>query len=387
MLELARQHMDMEGAFLAEFRGGDEVIRALAGDPESFNLDHDTGIWYQESPSRWATERTPAGLVPDVANDERIRELLFTRAAGVGSYIGVPVKLPDGRIYGSLFCLSHTPRPRLDERDVTFLRGLAMLLGEELARTEQETSDTERKSARIRSVLDHGEGFSMSFQPIFDLREGQIVGLEALSRFAAPPPSPPDRWFAEAEEVGLGVELEVTAVRAAIERVDELPGGAYLAVNVSPAALVTDALREALAEAPGERLVVEVTEHARVDDYRELRQVIGEVRRSGARLAVDDVGAGFASLRHVIRLAPDIIKLDITLTRDIDSDPLRRSLASSFITFAAETNATITAEGIETREEMDALRTLGVGCGQGFFLAHPGPLDGLGLASPVRRAG
>jgi EAL domain-containing protein (putative c-di-GMP-specific phosphodiesterase class I) len=147
-----------------------------------------------------------------------------------------------------------------------------------------------------------------------------------------------------------------------------------VAVNVSPAAVLDPRLEMVLASVPAHRVTLEVTEHARVDDYDALHQALTHLRREGMRLAVDDAGAGFASLQHILRLRPDVIKLDISLTRDIDTDPVRRSLATSLVRFGAEMGSTIVAEGIETAGELVALRDLGVPLGQGYHLRRPGPL-------------
>jgi EAL domain-containing protein (putative c-di-GMP-specific phosphodiesterase class I) len=155
---------------------------------------------------------------------------------------------------------------------------------------------------------------TMVFQPIADLRHGEVVGVEALARFSSEPQQGPDRWFEDATQVGLRVELEIAAVRAAIARIDDLPSGAYLSVNLSPETILVPAFVEFVHEAPCQRLVVEVTEHAPVEDYEQLRVALADYRASGGLLAVDDAGAGFASLRHILRLAPDIIKLDVSLT-------------------------------------------------------------------------
>jgi EAL domain-containing protein (putative c-di-GMP-specific phosphodiesterase class I) len=123
-----------------------------------------------------------------------------------------------------------------------------------------------------------------------------------------------------------------------------------------------------------DRIVIEITEHAQVDDYAALNEALALLREHKVRLAIDDAGAGFASLQHIIRLAPDFIKLDITLTRGIGGDPVRRALATALISFADEIGAAIIAEGIETEDEFDTLRGLGVAFGQGFYLGEPGPL-------------
>jgi EAL domain-containing protein (putative c-di-GMP-specific phosphodiesterase class I) len=159
-----------------------------------------------------------------------------------------------------------------------------------------------------------------------------------------------------------------------LAQVDDLPDGTYLAVNVSPDTAASPAFAEVCRSAPAEHLVIELTEHAPVADYPELTRALAGLRESGVRLAIDDAGAGFASLRHVLRLRPDIIKLDLALTRGIDTDPVRQALATALISFAGEVGAVIVAEGVESRWEADALRKLGVEFGQGWFVARPGPL-------------
>jgi EAL domain-containing protein (putative c-di-GMP-specific phosphodiesterase class I) len=389
ILALALEHIGMDVAVLAEFSDGDEVFRVIEGDAESFDLRPGVAIPFQDSYSRRLLETRPRGLAPDARSDHRLRDLLSDQLPVVGAYIGVPVSLPDGRVYGSLFSLSRTPHPLLDERDVKFLGVLAQLVGEELERWEAEVVEEGMRLNRIRRLLDGGNGFRVAFQPIFDLRNRSVVGYEALSRFTGGPSRAPNEWFAEAADLGLGVELEIAAVQAALTCFDDMPDHAYLSVNVSPEAMTSSSFFKAITGKAEDRLVVEVTEHARVESYAELAETVLALRGRGVRLAIDDVGAGFASLRHVLRLRPDIIKLDITLTRSIDTDPVRRALASSFIRFADDIHATIAAEGIETGGELEELCTLGVGCGQGFFLAEPGSLQelslqGLGAAPALR---
>jgi EAL domain-containing protein (putative c-di-GMP-specific phosphodiesterase class I)/response regulator of citrate/malate metabolism len=229
------------------------------------------------------------------------------------------------------------------------------------------------QSARIRNVLDHGE-LTMVFQPIVDLETEEVVGLEALARFPAGLDRPTQAWFTEAAAVGLRLELELAAIEAALAGLAEAPAGPYLSVNAMPDTLASEGLAELLTNAPADRLVLEITEHAPVHDYEGLNKAMQRMRGRGIRLAVDDAGSGFASLRHILQLAPDIIKIDNALTRNVYKDPARRALAAGLISFAAELGATIIAEGIETREELDALRALGVRYGQGFFVGRPGSI-------------
>jgi EAL domain-containing protein (putative c-di-GMP-specific phosphodiesterase class I)/DNA-binding NarL/FixJ family response regulator len=238
-------------------------------------------------------------------------------------------------------------------------------------RPAEETETLEEKISRVRQMVERSE-FHTVFQPIIDLRNSRVVGLEALARF---PDRPPDVWFEDAAAAGLNEDLELATLQLALKTAGQLPEGLYLSVNLSPATMTSPSFTQVLDGFPLDRLVVEVTEHAPVDDYEALDAVVAPLRAAGCRLAVDDVGAGFSSLRHILRLAPDVIKLDISLTRHIDSDPPRRALATALISFASAINASIVAEGIETQDEVDALRGLGVTYGQGYHLSRPQPLQ------------
>jgi EAL domain-containing protein (putative c-di-GMP-specific phosphodiesterase class I) len=224
------------------------------------------------------------------------------------------------------------------------------------------------------------------FQPIWDLKVGSCAGVEALARFSTSPKQGPDRWFADAGEVGLRTDLEVLAIRRALERFADLPPSMYMAINVSPSALLTSAFYELIASASPERTVIELTEHAPVEDYNVLNAALGRIRQLGGRLSIDDAGAGFASLSHILRLAPDFIKLDKTLTAGIEGDDSQQALAAGLISFADKIGATIIAEGIEREQQVSVLSRLGVPYGQGYHLARPGPLSEQSLTARNRPA-
>jgi EAL domain-containing protein (putative c-di-GMP-specific phosphodiesterase class I) len=226
------------------------------------------------------------------------------------------------------------------------------------------------KRARIRRVIDGGE-LEIAFQPIVALDSREIVGYEALSRFAGEPQRGPDAWFAEAHEVGLGSDLELFAIRLACERSQALPDDVFMAVNVSPVTAERPDLLALLAGCHVDHVVLEVTEYARVEDYPRFRVAIARVRELGASLAVDDAGAGFASLRHILELDAELIKLDGSLTRSLEADPRRRSLAAALIEFGRESGASVLAEHIESELQLIELRRLGVHYGQGYHLGRP----------------
>ena len=245
-------------------------------------------------------------------------------------------------------------------------------LSSQLEQQDRKTEAARRRYDRIRGVIE-GPGPAVAFQPIVDLDTLEMVGIEALARFSPEFHGPPNVWFAVAAAVGLQEQLEIAAVSSALEHIGELDEGVWMSVNVSPTTAASPRFLEAVEPVAG-TLVLEITEHAPVHDYEGLNEALQEFRSAGGRLAVDDAGAGFSSLRHILRLAPDFIKLDGALTRDIDSDRTRRALGAALISFSAEIGRPIIAEAVESQEELETLRALGATFGQGFFLGPPGPL-------------
>ena len=222
--------------------------------------------------------------------------------------------------------------------------------------------------SEVRALIDNGR-VRMALQPIVSLKDGAVVGYEALSRFGGRVPT--DRGFRAASLCGLGDELERVALQAALALLPRLPDEVFLAVNVSPAALEDDTVQQLLDSVDLRRIVVEVTEHEAVADYGITRSVLERLRDRGARIAVDDMGADAASLRHVLMLQPDVIKLDTGLTREVDTSERQQNLIIALTDFAREVGAVVLAKGIETEEQLVALRKLGVPYGQGWHLGVP----------------
>jgi len=226
---------------------------------------------------------------------------------------------------------------------------------------------------RIHDIIER-EAFDIAFQPVLALESGRVVGFEALARFTDSRTRSPDLWFGDAQQAGLSFDLEVAVMRKALLALARLPRNTYLAINVSPETAASSEILRLCTRHAADRIVLEITEHSSVDDYLLLAKRARALRDLGVHLAIDDAGAGFASLRHVLRLEPDLIKLDKSITRDIDTRVRHQSLASALLTFASGTSASIVAEGIETAAELATLKRLGVPYGQGYFLGRPGSL-------------
>jgi len=258
---------------------------------------------------------------------------------------------------------------------------LGLELDEHLGRRDRANAARREQIARVRRALEPG-AIRPIFQPIVELGDGSVVGYEALARFHLDPVEPPDRWFNAARDVGLTEDLEFAAIRAALERFDDIGRRAYLSLNLSPASVLSGRLTETFLTYPQERLVIEITEQTPVTDYDALAGSLQPFIAHGGRLAVDDAGAGFASLRHIVRLAPQLIKLDISITRGIDTDHASRAMAAALASFGREMGISLVAEGIETLAERDAVRALGVQFGQGYLFGRPRDLPMLGTLQP-----
>jgi EAL domain-containing protein (putative c-di-GMP-specific phosphodiesterase class I) len=231
------------------------------------------------------------------------------------------------------------------------------------------------------------EALTIVVQPIVEVHSGTILGYEALSRFTGQPLQGPALWFEDAERVGRRTELELLALRLALAVLPALPQDCFLSVNASPATVLSGKLPEVFAAAPLERLFLEVTEQHPIDSYEQFAAALRPLRHGGLRLAIDDVGAGFASLKHILRLSPHVVKLDHSLTHSVIPSRSARALAAALTGFAIETGTTVLAEGIETQPQLDLLTTLGVSLGQGFLLGRPGAPPGSTPQSALTVAG
>jgi EAL domain-containing protein (putative c-di-GMP-specific phosphodiesterase class I)/DNA-binding NarL/FixJ family response regulator len=254
-------------------------------------------------------------------------------------------------------------------------------LGEVAERlAEHQARDADRVPKRAEVSLERiqeairGDVLDTVFQPIVDLVDGHICGLEALSRFLTRPRRSPETWFVEATNHGLLTPLELAAASQALAQLDLVPEGVYVSVNVSPQTLCAPGLAEIVQQVAAHRVVLELTERSPIADHPEAAECVAHLRGLGSRLAVDDVGRGFSGLGHVVELAPDILKLDRSLVSSVDSDAAKSALIARLTSFGDEVGMEVVAEGIETEAELDTLRALGVRNGQGFLLGRPGPI-------------
>ncbi|MGY1831586.1 EAL domain-containing protein [Geodermatophilus sp. SYSU D01180] len=322
--------------------------------------------------------RLPA-VIDDVTRHPLAMSLPSARIPRIRSYVSTPVTLSDGSLYGTFCAFGFTSDKELTRRDEALMQVLASaasVIIEPEVREQQRRDDID---GRLDPLVAAG-GPSVVLQPIVDLVTGARVGAEALSRFPREWGKGPDVVFEEAHSVGRGHEVELLALRGAAAHLDRV--GGYVAMNVSPQTLLTPEFATLLRELPLHRILLELSEHDPVEDYDALTTALVPFRAAGMRLAIDDVGAGFSSLRHIVVTSPDVIKMDRSIVSGLDTDPVLSKLVGSLVTFGHSCGVTVVAEGIETAEEAARLRDLGVDLGQGWYYGRPGPPEALSPVTP-----
>lgn len=373
LLRTARRSLRMPVAFLSRLDGTTQHLEIVES---SLPLIFRDGITQPQETSFCQAildGRLPA-VMPDVRMFPEAMRLPAARIPRIRSYAAAPVVLSDGELYGTFCAFGFTSDAELAPRDQALMDVLAaaasVILEPEL-REQRRRSEIER---RLGPVLAAG-GPVVFLQPIVDLATGDRIGSEALSRFPAEWDKAPDVVFDEAHSVGLGHRLELLALEQAAAHLPHVDG--HVAMNVSPSTLLTPECGRLLRRLPLGRVLLELSEHDRVEDYAALQDVLGPLREAGMRLAIDDVGAGFSSLRHIVVTSPDVIKIDRSIVTGLTDDPVRSTLVQSLVTFAHGCGVRVVAEGVETAAEAVELAALGVDYGQGWHFGRPCPVAAL----------
>jgi EAL domain-containing protein (putative c-di-GMP-specific phosphodiesterase class I) len=372
LLQSARRKLNLSVAFLSRI---DETSRTMQVVDSSLTTVQDGYSGPRESGFCLAVvEGRLPRVMPDVREFPEAMLLHPGDLPQMRGHVGVPVVLSDGAVYGTFCAFGVDTDPETSVRDLAVMEVLAdaaAMLIEPQVRREQGQAVI---SDRLAPVIAQG-GPDVVLQPIVDLYSGMRVGAEALSRFPAPWERAPDVVFAEAHSIGQGHRLELLALARAATLLDQVSG--YVSMNVSPQTLLTPMCGDLLAALPLDRVLLELSEHDPVDDYVALGAVLAPLRARGMRLAIDDVGAGFSSLRHIVMADPDVIKMDRSIVSGVDHDPMLAKLAQSLVDFAHSFDASVVAEGVETAAEHAVLKALGVDGGQGWLFGRPGPADAL----------
>jgi len=379
LLLIAKRSLGLSVSFLSRLDGTTQHLEVVESSVPFLFQEGNKQIQATSLCQAILDKKLPA-VIPDLKAFPVAMKLPAARLPRIRSYVSVPVRLSDGTLYGTFCATGLTSDKGLTTRDQSLMEVLAHAAAVIIEPDVRDRARSAEIARRLAPVLATG-GPAVVLQPIVDLATGQRVGAEALSRFPLQWGKPPDVCFAEAHSIGQGDRLELLALQRAADYLDEVSG--YVSMNVSPGTLLTPQCTELLAEFRLERVLLELSEHDQVVDYDALMVVLDPLRAAGMRLAIDDVGAGFSSLRHILLTTPDVIKLDRSIVDGVSSDPVLRSLVRSLVDFAEGCEASVVAEGVETAADAEILRTVGVDYGQGWYYGRPGPAADLGAAAGI----
>ena len=381
LLTVARTHTRMSIAWVSEFVGTDQVLRYVDCEPGTDAPPEGSCIPLSGTYCARVLDGRFPPLIPDARRTAAAALLDLAEDVNIGAYIGVPLVGPTGAAVGMLCAIDPMAQTHLEARDLAALELLAQVLHDLQQRATTAQEHLRERSALRKAVTDvvYGAGRHPVLQPIVDLTTGRVYAAEGLTRFTASSPAQPGadavrspaQWFDDASLLDLREDLDLATAEAVLDLLDEVPADVAVTINLGPATVMSERVVDLLAGRALHRIVVEITEHARVDDYAALAAALRPYRDRGLRIAVDDAGAGYASLRHVLAIDPDLVKVDMALTRGADRDIARRTLLTALASFADGVGCRLVAEGVETEGELAAVAGCGISLVQGYALAAP----------------
>ncbi len=366
ILDRTRQHLGLDVVFVGRWDGGNRVMEYVSAEQSTRDALHGLSQPLEQTYCAHVMDGTIPRVVPDVRDVPDLMELPVTASVGFRSHLGIPLHLPDGRLYGTLCALDPRPRPSLNDRDVDFLEFVAGIVAAELAALDRSHERGRVMSDTVRHLM--ADGHQIALQPIRSLRDSRTAGYEALSRFDDTSVTP-DVWFGRAARIGMAQQLELYAIERALRLLPVLPGDRFLTLNASPEVACGIELHRMLEDVDRQRVVVEVTEQLPLGD--DWVAGLARLRAAGTRIAVDDTGAGHASMQRLVELQPELIKIDRAIIDGMGRDAAKQAMVLALGHFAESMGARLIAEGIETAEDRDTASALGVSYGQGFVLGPP----------------
>jgi EAL domain-containing protein (putative c-di-GMP-specific phosphodiesterase class I) len=356
MVDIVRRELGLEVAFISAIEGDQRTFRSLVAEVE---LPIEVGFTepYEGTYCQMITSGQLGEVVPDTAAEPLTKDAFHTDHLGIGAYLGVPMRRRDGELFGTLCAFSRHARPELSAAEAEVLRATGVLIMR-LIEVEEEVDERLTDLADLAATVDDAlAGATIDLLPVLDVRDGVVVGHEAVARFGDGRPF--RQRLGEAREIGRGVELELSVLRRTLEAVEET-SVPVVSVSLSAEALKDPAFQAIISGMPPSRLMLRFDVDEEVTDYEELIRLLQPLRRLGARVAVDRVGDGSSDLRHILMLSPDVLRIDPDLVRGLDADPGRRVLVESIATLAAKIDADCVALGVASDADLAWMDELGV---------------------------
>ncbi|SIT12099.1 MAG: EAL domain-containing protein [Thalassolituus maritimus] len=374
LIRSVRYRLDMDVGFLSEFSQDQRVFRFVDCASDANLVSEDSCGPLKDSFCEMIADGRLKQLVPDTEVSGETDLVPEFTTIPVKSHVSVPVVLSDGHTFGTFCIFSREVKPKLNNRSLMLVRVFADVIAALIEDARKGSEENRQRQEVILDILERDE-LLLHAQPITALTDRSIQGFELLARLSTDLDLSPAQLFIDADRLGLSSAIGLRVVEKSKEALVTLPSNAYVSINVTPAFLMQCDISGIYTPEEAKRIVLELTEHEEIADYDLLNARLKPLRDAGMRLAIDDAGAGYASMRHILLLSPDMLKLDMSLIRDIDQDRDKQSLVAALRGFAQVQGYMVVAEGIETEAELAELETLNVCCGQGYLLSRPQPVD------------
>lgn len=374
LIRSVRSRLRMEVGFISEFSDDQRIFRFVDCGRDADIVAQNSCGPLEDSFCEMIADGRLSQLVPDTRSSGEMDMVPEFASIPVASHVSVPVELSDGSTYGTFCVFSRYSMPSLNNRSLTMVRVFADVIASLIEDSRSSQSQAQARREYIMQLLNEDK-LMLYAQPVYSLASDQIEGYELLSRVSDDIELSPAEIFLDAERLGLSSLIGMRVLDKAREALAALPAHHYVAINVTPSFLMDVDMTTWFEPADRDRIVLEITEHDAISDYIGLQERLAPLRKAGMRLAIDDAGAGYASFRHILKLGPDVVKLDMSLIRDIDCLPEKQALVAALYSFALNQGYRLIAEGVETEPELKLLKQLSISCGQGFLLSRPQPIS------------
>ncbi|MGQ8367011.1 EAL domain-containing protein [Glaciecola sp. 1036] len=377
ILKATRVQFNMEVAFVSRFIDNARVFQYVDSGNNVDIISIGDSDPLEESYCYLVAKGITPELLTDAQKEPSVAHLAATKAVPVGAHMSVPIILPDGNCFGTFCVFSRSADESLGKIDLESFRLISQIVTNLLSDIAQTQLQFDEIRTKVAYIITENKT-SLAFQPIVNINspDTTIVGFEALCRIDGVNWHP-NELFDKAILVGLSIELNQKIVNAAFSYLDQLKQHQYIAINLTPDFIISDEFLDLFKNRDLHQVVIEITEHIAVSNYPKMMEHLRVVKTSGARIAIDDVGAGYSSFRHILQLHPDIIKIDRSLIEIIDQDIEKQRLLKAILLFANQMEYKVVAEGVETKAELRTLHQSGVNLVQGFYFAKPQILSNL----------
>ena len=390
LAHIIREALQYQGAsddFVGHLGGDDLVVMTRSGTAESLSeaiiqnfdtvipsfydtQDREQGYLVQRSKEGTLTQYPVMSVSIAIVHNEKRPRYRLPQISRIAGELKKYMKALPGSCY-----IQYRRRLKSDEGDALEVRFPSKM--KSISITEI-GDDSDRHVAFFKALL-KSKNIRSVYQPIVDLKTQRIVGYEALTRALSDVPTEDAAsLFASARDAGMVKELDELCVEQALKSAQTMGSDKMLFLNLNHETLIDAKIMKRIFAHRGvidyKNIVIEMTEQSILRSFDKVRGALLDLKEQGVSFAIDDVGGGAVSLRDVAALKPDYIKFDRSLIRQIDTSTTKQQIVLSMILFAKGIHALTTAEGIETREEYEAVRMCGVNVGQGYYFAKPGPL-------------